>query len=69
MRSEIEVQAHPGLRKIIGPSLESDRKVNYMIDEGESLTITVETDSFGPMRGATDTVFRLAMLGNKILER
>ncbi len=69
MKTQLSIDAEPGLRQVVNPSLDSDRKVSYVVEDGEELEITIETDSLGPLRGATDTVFRLAMLGNKILQR
>lgn len=70
VKTAVEIEAEPGLREVLAPSLETDQKVSYTVDsDGEKLVVTVETDSLGALRGATDTVFRLAMLGNRILKR
>lgn len=72
MKAQVEIESPEAevLQRVLGPSLASDDKVSYRVDrEGDSLSIEVETDSLGPLRGATDTVFRLTMLSNKILTR
>lgn len=68
MKTELELDLkEPGtIKKIIEPSLDSDRKVSYTLESNEALKITIETDSLGPLRGSTDTAFRLAMLANKL---
>ena len=60
---------NPDIRKILEPSLDSDSKVNYSLEAGQNLNIRIETDSLGPLRGSTDTAFRLAMLADKIYSR
>lgn len=72
MKAQVEVDSPEAetLQKVLQPSLSSDNTVSYQVNrDGDSLSIEVETDSLGPLRGATDTVFRLAMLSNKIIAR
>jgi tRNA threonylcarbamoyladenosine modification (KEOPS) complex Pcc1 subunit len=72
MKAQVEVESPEAetLQEVLEPSLTSDDTVSYRVDrEGDSLSIEVETDSLGPLRGATDTVFRLTMLSNKIITR
>ncbi|MBC5792561.1 MAG: hypothetical protein H8Z69_00835 [Nanohaloarchaea archaeon] len=71
MRSEIEINSSQpsNLVRVLEKSLTSDNKVNYVINGEEGrLKIEVETDGLGPLRGCTDTVFRLSSLSKKILE-
>lgn len=71
MRSEVEIDSEKPeeLAQILGKSLTSDQKVSYSIKgEKGSLKVEVETDGLGPLRGCTDTVFRLSSLSKKILE-
>ncbi len=69
MRSEVEIDTErpEELREILAPSLEADDKVGYDIETNDSkLTVATETDGIGPLRGSTDTVFRLASLALKL---
>ena len=69
MRSEVELETErpEQLRQILEPSLSSNEKVNYEFEaEEKTLMIQVETDGIGPLRGCTDTVFRLSTLAMKL---
>lgn len=64
MKSTIEID-HPGLGTIVGQSLESNGKVEYSIEE-DPFRVEIEAEGIGPLRGSTDTVFRLASLALKL---
>ncbi|AOV95048.1 hypothetical protein AQV86_03940 [Nanohaloarchaea archaeon SG9] len=69
MNSTVEIDAeNPGeLQKILEPSLSSDNTVQYELNAGkEKIKIKVDTEGLGPLRGCTDTVFRLATLAKKL---
>lgn len=69
MRTQVELDAErpQKLKKILEPSLSSDQNVNYNLKAGQNtLKIDVETDGIGPLRGCTDTVFRLSTLATKL---
>lgn len=69
MRSEVELETErpKKLKQILKPSLVSDENVQYCISAGENkLVVEVETDGIGPLRGCTDTVFRLSTLAMKL---
>jgi tRNA threonylcarbamoyladenosine modification (KEOPS) complex Pcc1 subunit len=70
MKSEIVIDTqNDKLSKILAPSLESRGKVELGLEDSEGeITITVETDGLGPLRGTTDNVFRLANISKKIIE-
>lgn len=69
-RVEIDTREAGDLQQVLEPSLDSDDTVSYSLETGsDTLVIEAETDSIGPLRGATDTVFRLSMLAQKIIER
>ncbi len=65
-RLELDLDNTEAVRKIIQPSLDTDRRVNYSLESEEQLCIEIQTDALGVLRGSTDTAFRLAMLANKI---
>ncbi len=68
MKTEVTVETEKPakLKTILEPSLTSDKKVNYNFQEQDrELKISVETDGLGPLRGCTDTIFRLTTLANK----
>lgn len=69
MRSEVELETErpKKLKQILEPSLTSDENVQYSMSAGENtLMVEVETDGIGPLRGCTDTVFRLSTLAMKL---
>ncbi|MFB6208994.1 MAG: hypothetical protein ABEJ56_02540 [Candidatus Nanohaloarchaea archaeon] len=72
MRSEVELDSGRAedLQEILKPSLENSGKIGHELrSENETLSVGVETETFGQLRGCTDTVFRLGSLAKKILER
>ncbi|PSH00368.1 MAG: hypothetical protein BRC30_03870 [Nanohaloarchaea archaeon SW_7_46_7] len=69
MNSTVEIDAENPrkLEKILEPSLSSDNTVQYQLNaEEEKIKIKVDTEGLGPLRGCTDTVFRLATLAKKL---
>lgn len=69
MRAQVDLEVEkPGtVKRILEPSLENNRKVSYSLETGsQALSIEVETERLGPLRGCTDTVFRLSSLATKI---
>lgn len=71
MRASVDLEiGHPEqVRKVLEPSLTSDKRVSYSFEsDEESLTVEVETDGLGPLRGCTDTIFRLSSLATKIYD-
>lgn len=70
MHSSVEIETeNPGqLRKVLEPSLPSEGDIHYSLETGKNLiSIDVETEGLGQLRGCTDTVFRLTTLAKKIL--
>lgn len=64
---ELETERPEQLKQILEPSLTSDENVRYTMKAGEkTLMVEVETDGIGPLRGCTDTVFRLSTLAMKL---
>ena len=69
MRSEVELETErpKKLKQTLEPSLISDENVQYSMSAGENtLMVEVETDGIGPLRGCTDTVYRLSTLAMKL---
>jgi len=69
MRSTIEIEAREPekLRQVLDLSLNSNEKVSYAIEERDGkLVFNIETDELGPLRGCTDSVFRLTSLAKKL---
>jgi tRNA threonylcarbamoyladenosine modification (KEOPS) complex Pcc1 subunit len=69
MRSEVELETErpEKLKQVLEPSLVSNEDVSYEIETGKNkLMVEVETDGIGPLRGCTDTVFRLSTLAMKL---
>lgn len=69
MRSEVELETErpEKLKEILEPSLKSDENVQYIMETGKNtLMVEVETEGVGPLRGCTDTVFRLSTLAMKL---
>jgi tRNA threonylcarbamoyladenosine modification (KEOPS) complex Pcc1 subunit len=69
MRSEVELETErpEKLKQVLEPSLVSNEEVSYEIETGKNkLMVEVETDGIGPLRGCTDTVFRLSTLAMKL---
>lgn len=72
MKSTIKLDSEHSkkLYKVLKPSLNSNGNTKYELEEAtEQLEIITETKSFGSLRGATDSVFRLSLLANKIFKR
>lgn len=71
MKSEInlDLQEPEATKRILDQSLDTDSKVKYGLKASDKLQIRIETESIGPLRGSTDTAFRLAMLTEKIRSR
>lgn len=64
---ELETERPKKLKQIIQPGLTSDKNVGYRFETGENkLMVEVETNGIGPLRGCTDTVFRLSTLAMKL---
>ncbi|WEL23431.1 hypothetical protein [Candidatus Nanohalovita haloferacivicina] len=69
MKSTIEIDTErPSEHKqILAQSLTSNQKVQYQLQaEKDSLIVEVQADGIGPLRGCTDTVFRLTSLVKKL---
>lgn len=69
MKTEVEIDAErpEQLVQILRPSLTSDDTVQYELVAGEEeVRIEVVTEGLGPLRGCTDTVFRLTTLAKKL---
>lgn len=69
MNSTVEIDAErpQDLIEILRPSLTSDDTVQYeLIAEEDRIRIEVVTEGLGPLRGCTDTVFRLTTLAKKL---
>jgi tRNA threonylcarbamoyladenosine modification (KEOPS) complex Pcc1 subunit len=69
MKSEVEIDAErpEQLKQIIGKSLEENGKVSYEIQtQKDKLVVRTKTEGLGPLRGCTDTVFRLTSLAKKL---
>lgn len=69
MRAELSIDTDrpDQMKTIVGQSLDSTNRVNYTVKaEDRHLSVTVETDSLGVLRGCTDTVFRLTSLTEKL---
>ncbi|MFB6199472.1 MAG: hypothetical protein ABEJ83_01220 [Candidatus Nanohaloarchaea archaeon] len=72
MKTQIQVDTKNAsqIQEAVKPSLRTTDTVSYDLKAGnDSLTVNVDTDGLGPLRGCTDTVFRLLMLSNKIYTR
>ena len=55
------------LQDAVGLSLESSAKVNYnYTTENGSFKVNIDTDRIGSLRGATDGVFRLVSLSERL---
>lgn len=69
MKSSVEIDAERSedLKQILNPSLSSSKTVQYELTaEEDQLKIQVDTEGLGPLRGCTDTVFRLTTLAKKL---
>lgn len=69
MKAEVEIDtgSPDDYRQILEQSLTSNEKIGYSFEtESEKLTIKVETQGLGQLRGCTDTIFRLSSLVNKV---
>lgn len=64
---EIDTERPSDYKQILAQSLNSDKKVQYQLNaENDKLVVQVEADGIGPLRGCTDTVFRLSSLVKKL---
>ncbi|MFB6175051.1 MAG: hypothetical protein ABEJ87_03660 [Candidatus Nanohalobium sp.] len=64
---EIEAERSQELIEILRPSLSSDDTVQYEFEAmKDKVRIEVVTEGLGPLRGCTDTVFRLTTLARKL---
>jgi tRNA threonylcarbamoyladenosine modification (KEOPS) complex Pcc1 subunit len=64
---EIDAERPQELIEILRPSLSSDDTVQYeLVAEEDKVRIEVVTEDLGPLRGCTDTVFRLTTLARKL---
>jgi len=69
MRSTVEIDTErpSDYKEILAQSLDSSQKVRYRLEaEEDKLVVEVEADGIGPLRGCTDTVFRLSSLVKKL---
>ena len=72
MKSNIEIDSDKPeqLANAVRPSLESDKGVDIRVGtEKNMLTVDVQAETVGRLRGGTDAVFRLTGIAKKILER
>ena len=72
MKSNIEIDSDKPeqLANAVRPSLESDEGVDIRVGtEKDMLTVDVQAETVGRLRGGTDAVFRLTGIAKKILER
>jgi len=72
MKSEVKIETRQpeSLKQILDQSLETSGPIKHRLKQNkESVTVNTETETVGQLRGCTDTVFRLATLSKKILER
>ncbi|MFB6192928.1 MAG: hypothetical protein ABEK00_01645 [Candidatus Nanohaloarchaea archaeon] len=64
---EIDTDKPEEYREILGQSLTSDQNVEYSLETREDqIQIQVRADGIGPLRGCTDTIFRLSSLVKKL---
>lgn len=54
------------LEDAVGLSLENRGKVEYSYSSEEAFKVEVDTESLGSLRGATDSVFRLVSLSQRL---
>ena len=69
MKTEVELETDrpEKLKQVLEPSLVSTEDVSYEIVTGKNKhMVEVKTDGIGPLRGCTDTVFRLSTLAMKL---
>ena len=66
---EIDTQSPEKVKEVLEPSLDESKQVKHeIISVKNQIRINTETETLGPLRGATDGVFRLSSLAKKILE-
>lgn len=64
MKASLRFDVEPGCREAVEPALNQE---SFKVNETDSgLEVTVEEDSIGRLRGATDSVFRLVSLWNSL---
>jgi len=69
MKSELsfDVERPEQLEKAVGLSLESTDKVSYNYSsDNESFSVKIRTGKVGSLRGASDAVFRLVSLSQRL---
>jgi len=69
MKTKINIDAErpEDLLKILEPSLSSDETVQYTLTpKNEEIEVEITTEGLGPLRGCTDTVFRLTTIARKL---
>ncbi len=69
MKTSVQITADKPkqLQEAVGPSLRSHNTVEYSYRTEEDIfQINVEAEGLGPLRGATDSVFRLASLSQRL---
>jgi len=54
------------LEEAVGLSLESSDKVKYNYSSEDNFRVEIETDRLGSLRGASDSVFRLVSLSERL---
>ncbi|MFO7794009.1 MAG: hypothetical protein R6V35_03465 [Candidatus Nanohaloarchaea archaeon] len=54
------------LEDAVGLSLESSDKVKYKYSSEHNFRVEIETNRLGSLRGATDSVFRLVSLSERL---
>ncbi|PSG99062.1 MAG: hypothetical protein BRC29_02940 [Nanohaloarchaea archaeon SW_7_43_1] len=72
MKSEVKIETEQpeSLKQVLDQSLETNEPIKHRSTQNrESVKVNTETETVGQLRGCTDTVFRLATLSKKILER
>jgi tRNA threonylcarbamoyladenosine modification (KEOPS) complex Pcc1 subunit len=67
---EIDTRKAEQIHTVLAQSLDNTEKIGYRLEGSSDLfRAKIDTESLGQLRGCTDTVFRLATLSKKILER
>ena len=54
------------LEEAVGLSLENSDKVKYNYSSEDNFRVEIETDRLGSLRGASDSVFRLVSLSERL---
>ncbi len=64
---EIDTDQPRQLQRAVGPSLRSQGSVTYSYRfEENCFKVDIETEGLGPLRGSTDSVFRLVGLSKRL---